>query len=306
MRRLRIHNGLETQQNKEDSQKSNLEIEKLQAEIRAIRAPFYVRTEFWVVFFGAIAAFGTILSSFITGYFDNQKLQIELKADKLQRETQVLEQQTTGLRKRNDKLSTPEKKDDHLISESKIPSSVEHLSERKEKLSEPDNSIDEVIDKKRPSEFLPRSAEKNADLDHLKIDSNIKSEYENNRPHNYGSNVHANCIVTGSDTVPKLALMQSKSEFCESMIQQLNKESVCETRRISLLYTRQSGIVQQYKLNEPYQEILVNLEVYRKPECAGREHQAIKLRQRTYADLAKTDILVDGQISAELQRILLP
>lgn len=84
--------------------KLQLEVEKLQAEIKTISIPFYARTSFWLSSLAVIAAFGAIMTGVVTGYFDNQKVLNELKSERLIKETKILEKQTASLRSKKEKL----------------------------------------------------------------------------------------------------------------------------------------------------------------------------------------------------------
>ena len=85
------------QENTIEEQKQRLEVEKLRAEIKTISMPFYTRSRFWLSMLAALAAFGAIITGFVTGYFDNQKLLNEIRSENLKQQTRLLEKQTEEL-----------------------------------------------------------------------------------------------------------------------------------------------------------------------------------------------------------------
>lgn len=116
----------------------------------------------------------------------------------------------------------------------------------------------------------------------------------------------AKCLVQGVDLLPPLGFEQSKAELCNSVIRQLDAESSCETLDVSMIYSSRAGTLRQYGLSEPYHDVSVQLAIRRKPQCSSPERQVLKVKRRVFPELAQSDVVVDGHISEDLQRILLP
>lgn len=126
--------------------KKQLELEKLRAEIHIINKPFYEKSSFWLSSLAALAAFGAIITGYVTGYFDNQKLLNEIKAAQLESKTERLEIRTKELtEKKYSLLAQVECYELNQIVYQSFLDAISQNSSRKVRMDMDSDSLDEIM-----------------------------------------------------------------------------------------------------------------------------------------------------------------